>query len=82
MDEFVHYSSFTDKLHPDDYDNAMKAMTDHVTGKAPSYETKYRIKAKDGSYRTFFDRGKIVAKDKKGGFAIAGVVLDLPATTF
>lgn len=75
--KFVHYTSFTDLLHPDDHPVAMKAMMDHITGEASLYETEYRIKGKDGEYRTFFDRGKIVAKNKKGEMAIAGMVIDV-----
>lgn len=77
MDKFVHYSSFTDLLHPDDYPGAMKSMMDHITGEKPLYETEYRIKAKDGSYKKFFDRGKIVAKNDSGEMAIAGMVIDI-----
>jgi PAS domain S-box-containing protein len=77
MSDFIHFSSFTNLIHPDDYDQAMLAMSNHITGKAETYQTKYRIKAKDGSYHTFFDRGKIVAKNKDGEIAIAGVVIDM-----
>ena len=75
--DFVHYSHFTDLLHKDDYDCAMLAMTDHLTGKKPLYETKYRIKGANGKYRTFYDRGKIVGRDKKGGMTVAGIVMDI-----
>lgn len=82
MDTFVHYTSFTDLLHPDDYPGAMQAMTDHLTGKNELYETEYRIKGKDGKYRIYFDRGKIVAKNKKGEMAIAGMVIDVTKQGF
>lgn len=77
IERFVHFSSFTDLVHPDDYAAAMQAMTDHITGKKELYETEYRIKGKNGKYRRFFDRGKIVAKNKKGEIAIAGMVIDV-----
>lgn len=77
-DQFIHYSSFTDRLHPDDCDKTMKAMMDHIQGKTSTYQAKYRIKDKQGGYRTFFDRGRIVAKDKEDNMAIAGIVLDMP----
>lgn len=77
MSDFVHYTSFTNLVHPDDIDQAMKAMLDHIQGKSDAYETKYRIMAKDSTYHTFFDRGKIVAKNKDGEIAIAGIVLDI-----
>lgn len=73
-DTFVHYRNFTDLLHPDDHDQAMKAMTDHLEGTADAYETTYRIKHKDGHYLTFYDRGKIVQR-KKGEIKVAGIVI-------
>ena len=75
--DFIHYTSFTNLIHPDDHDQAMKAMMDHIQGVKKHYVTKYRIKGKDGKYRIFFDRGKIVAKNKDGEIAIAGIVLDI-----
>lgn len=77
MSDFIHYTSFTNLVHPKDIGQAMKAMMDHIEGKADAYQTKYRIKAKDGAYHKFFDRGKIVAKNKDGEIAIAGIVLDI-----
>lgn len=74
--DFFHYTKFTDLLHPDDHAQAMKAMMDHVEGKADIYETTYRIKAKDGSYKTFYDRGKITFRNK-GEVRISGMVLDV-----
>jgi len=76
-EDFHHYKQFTDLVHPDDYDNMMKAMTDHIEGKSDTYDTKYRIKASDGTYKTFYDRGSIVGKKPNGEIAIAGVVIDI-----
>lgn len=77
VDDFIHYTSFTDLVHPDDIDQAMKAMIDHIEGKADTYQTTYRIRTKDGDYKTFFDRGKIVAKNSDGEIALAGIVMDV-----
>ncbi len=76
--DFFHYSNFTDLLHPDDYDTAMQAMKDHLEGRAEVYETQYRIKAKDGSYKVFYDKGKIV-QNRNGEIRIAGVVVNVEA---
>lgn len=73
---FVHYTNFTDLVHPEDQEKCMQAMRDHIEGRAEMYETKYRIKAKDGSYKTLYDRGKIVGR-KGEELAIAGIVLDI-----
>lgn len=71
--DFSHYLHFTELIHPGDQDAAMKAMKDHYTGKLPTYDTIYRIKAKDGSYVTFHDQGRIVERFQ-GSFTVAGIV--------
>lgn len=72
-EEFFHFKHFTDLIHPDDYDNAMKAMTDHYEGRSECYETIYRIKHRDGHYVTFHDKGKVVEKTASS-FIVAGIV--------
>lgn len=72
-EDFVHFTHFTDLIHPEDKDQAMQAMTDHYTGKKAAYETTYRIKANDGTYKTFYDKGKIVERTGDT-FVVAGVV--------
>ena len=56
----VSYQYFTDMLHPEDYQKAMDAMLGHMYRDAGVYEVEYRIRAKDGSYRWYYDRGKAV----------------------
>ncbi|MDD3093939.1 MAG: sensor domain-containing diguanylate cyclase [Clostridia bacterium] len=74
----VTYQYFTDKLHPDDYEKAMQIMRNHLQGKLSVYEVEYRIKAKDGSYRWYYDRGKITKYDKNNKpELIAGIVFDI-----
>ena len=72
-DSFVHFTHFTELIHPDDKDAAMKAMTDHYTGKKAVYETIYRMRAYDGTYKKFHDKGKIVERNGEN-FVVAGIV--------
>lgn len=78
--ERVHYSFFTDKVHPEDYQHTMQVMKDHMKGLLPVYDCEYRIQAKDGSWRWFHDRGKITRRGPEGQplFA-AGIVFDITA---
>jgi PAS domain S-box-containing protein len=71
--DFAHFTHFTDLIHSEDKDAAMQAMTDHYTGKKHTYDTTYRIKASDGKYQTFHDKGKIVERNGDS-FIVAGVV--------
>ncbi len=76
--ENVPYQFFTDKLHPEDYQRTMDAMLDHLYGRANVYEVEYRIRAKDGKYKWFYDRGKITQFDDNGKPTfISGIVFDI-----
>ncbi len=75
--DFVHYTHFTNLVHPEDYDEMMKAMQDHLEGKKEHYEVTCRIKAKNGQYKKFYDKGKIIKKDKAGNIIISGTVANL-----
>ncbi|WP_050740362.1 putative bifunctional diguanylate cyclase/phosphodiesterase [Acetobacterium bakii] len=69
---------FTDKIHPDDFEKTMDAMTLHMQGKVSVWEAEYRIQAKDKSWRWYYDRGKITQKDANGKPAFAsGIVFDI-----
>jgi PAS domain S-box-containing protein len=76
-DKFIHYKHFTDLVHPDDYEPMMQNMRDHMEGKTDTYETRYRIKCKDGKYKTFYDRGKIVVRKPNSDMTVTGMVLDV-----
>ena len=76
--EHVDYQFFTEKLHPDDYKRTMGAMLDHLYGRADVYEVEYRIQAIDGSYKWFYDRGRITQFDEHGKpVFLAGIVFDI-----
>ena len=76
--EQVNYQFFTEKLHPDDFKSTMDAMYDHLYGRADVYEAEYRIEAVDGSYKWFYDRGRITQVDDNGKpLFIAGIVIDV-----
>ncbi len=61
--DFNYYQDFTKLIHPDDYNNAMNAMYDHIAGKKKFYETQYRIKNISGEYISFYDCGQIIKKE-------------------
>ena len=76
--EYVTYEFFADKLHREDYLKTMDAMRDHLYGKADVYEVEYRIRAKDGKYKWYYDRGKITQYDDNGKpLFLAGIVFDI-----
>jgi len=75
---FKHYQDFMNLVHPDDYETAMDAMRDHMSGKAATYEVEYRIKTVNGNYLWFQDAGTITKRDENGRpLRIVGFVIDI-----
>ena len=78
LPEYVDFEFFTERLHPEDYDFVMQMMRDHLAGKIPVWEVKYRIQAKDGSYKTYYDRGTVTQRSENGEpLFLAGIVFDI-----
>ncbi len=72
------FDFFTEKLHEDDYERVMENMRNHLYGKSDSYEVEYRIRAKDGSYKWYYDRGKITKRDDSDKpLIVSGIVFDI-----
>ncbi|MGC9312628.1 MAG: chemotaxis protein CheB [Sediminispirochaetaceae bacterium] len=72
------YEGWTSFLHPDDYEDTMDAMKRVLAGKEQIYTAEYRLKAKDGRYRWFRDRGEVAEWQENGQPArILGVVFDI-----
>lgn len=62
----AHYSSWESRLHPEDREKAIQALTDHVNGLTPSYETEHRLRTKSGEYIWIHDRGRVVERNAEG----------------
>lgn len=78
LPEYVNFQFFTDRLHPDDYDRVMDAMTDHLAGKSPVWEVKYRIQTTTGTYKTYYDRGRVTQREEDGSpLFLSGIVFDI-----
>jgi PAS domain S-box-containing protein len=70
--------AFIDLIHPDDYDAAMTAMREHLRGRRPVYEIRYRLRKRDGGYKWLMDRGRVVARDPDGRpLRVTGAVQDI-----
>lgn len=54
------------RIHPEDRKKMDKAVEEHVSSEDPYYESTYRIKAKDGSYKWVLARGMLIDKDGNG----------------
>jgi PAS domain S-box-containing protein len=70
--------AFTSMIHPDDYEAAMDSMRNLLTGKSDVYEIEYRIWAKNGQWKWFYDKGMIAERDiVNKPLRIIGIVNDI-----
>ena len=59
-------STWFDRVHPDDHDNAMSANTECVEGLTESFAVEFRMLAKNGSWRWILNRGAAVTRQEDG----------------
>lgn len=72
-----HYTDYTKLIHPDDQDDAMNAMRNHLEGKANLYEVEYRVRHKKGHYIWFYDRGSVTEfHEDKSPKTVKGIVFN------
>jgi len=65
------------QVHPDDHDRVVETFWQHANKQTPYYETEYRIKAKDNTYRWILSRGKAVKNDKGEAIECIGTHTDI-----
>ncbi|MGM0369362.1 MAG: PAS domain S-box protein [Bacillota bacterium] len=53
-------NEWKDRVHPDDIDQAMWKIKEHLAGATEYYQDEHRMKHKDGQYIWIKDRGKVV----------------------
>lgn len=59
-------SSWSDRVHPDDWAIINASLIPHKKGETARYECEHRMRHKDGSYLWFLDSGKVVDRDNEG----------------
>ena len=74
----IGFEFFTGKLHPDDYEDVVNNMRNHLMNLTDSYEVEYRIINKKGDYAWYYDRGKVTKRNEEGkALIVSGVVFDI-----
>lgn len=65
-------------IHPDDFAQALTAVTDHLNGVTPVYEAEYRLKGKAGTWTWVLAKGKVITTNPHGQpLRMAGTSLDI-----
>ncbi len=59
-------SGWIASVHPQDFPQAQKALSDYLEGRVPQYTVELRLRCKDGSYKWILCRGTLVERDAEG----------------
>jgi|GEM_PF-192014 len=66
-DEFSHsFEDWEKRVHPEDIEEAKKAIKSHLSGDSKEFKTEFRFRRKDGTWMWVLSRAKILEKDEKG----------------
>jgi PAS domain S-box-containing protein len=67
------------RLHPADHDAAVARFKACVEGRTSNYESEYRLRYKDGSYRWFLSRGSSLRDETGRPVRLLGVLIEITA---
>jgi diguanylate cyclase (GGDEF)-like protein/PAS domain S-box-containing protein len=51
-------------IHPDDREQVLAVLNEHLSGKTEEYRIEYRVQEKNGEWTWFLDRGRVVERDE------------------
>ena len=74
----AHFSTWQERVHPEDWPMVDAACTAHLQGETAYYEAEYRMRHRDGHWVWVLDRGQVVEWASDGRpRRMAGTVLDV-----
>ena len=75
---FKNFKDFKKLIHPEDSDLVIESYLNHLKGITDKVELEYRLRAKDGKYKYFYDIGSISRRSSDGKpLALSGLMLDI-----
>ncbi|MGC8493517.1 MAG: PAS domain S-box protein [Syntrophobacteraceae bacterium] len=60
------FGAWTDRIHPEDKDAALKANIDCIENRRDDFEVEFRMQTRNGEWRWILGRGKVVGRDRDG----------------
>lgn len=73
-------TAWEDSIHPDDRAALKAAIENHLANPAVPFDQQYRILAKDGKYKIWRDRGKLILRDNRPTGRWIGTCTDITKT--
>ena len=71
-----HFSTFESRLHPDDHDQILAAMHNHLQQGVP-FDVKYRLRTKAGNYLWIYSKGQAIWDEASNPVRMAGSISDI-----
>lgn len=71
------YSEWERRLHPDDRDRALLVVREYLAGTKPAYESEFRLRHKNGSYRHILARASQVLDESGRRVRLVGSHVDI-----
>jgi len=69
--------AWSELLHPEDRDRAFRNVEEYLSGEKDIYESVFRLRAKDGSYRWISGRGKAIFNEEGVPVRFVGFNMDI-----
>ncbi len=60
------FTTWSDRIHPDDRDQALQVLNDLLQGRTENYEFEYRLRHQSGEWRWILTRGSAVSRSASG----------------
>ncbi|CAM3827600.1 diguanylate cyclase [Tsukamurella strandjordii] len=68
------------RVHPDDLEAALMAMSSHMRGESPEYSCEHRLRTRSGEWLWVRGRGRVIERDPRGRILrMVGVSADISA---
>jgi diguanylate cyclase (GGDEF)-like protein/PAS domain S-box-containing protein len=71
------FCEWRDRIHPQDLQKALHDISQYLKQKSPLYESKYRLRCKDGSWKWILGRGKALFDEKGEATRFIGFHTDI-----
>jgi PAS domain S-box-containing protein len=72
-----HYSTWADNVHPDEIEQALRDINDHLQGKTDVYQNTHRLKHHDGHYIWIAAKGKCIHDEQGKPYRLVGTITDI-----
>jgi len=73
------FDEWQSRVHPDDLESALTAVRQHIEGVTDVYQTQFRLRHRDGSYRWIYVRGEAVRDADRKPLRFFGCHVDVTA---